>query len=208
MERRKFVKSTILTGLGITILPIGAIAKAGQFSAVNKTSIISENHVRHGLYNPMVGQSHDFKPWLQQFKKDVFFQNGISEGQEDMINLSFILDEQSIKIHKLKNEILVISNDRTMRQDLSSTNKIDISCSTDFYCRIVRFKKSIVIDKMKNISVLSLNNDLRVGGFDLLQNEIGFIDEEYSEEQIMIASKKNNRQQNNDAVILIIAKNK
>ncbi|MFT4986894.1 MAG: hypothetical protein ACI81Y_001897 [Glaciecola sp.] len=209
MERRNFVKSTILGGLGISIFSLDAFAKYGvQDEILKKSIIVSENHIRHGLFNPSVGQVHHFNSWFTNFKKDVFYKNGFSEGLYDMINLSFSLDNNDYKIHYLQDELLAIINGEALRFNLNNDRSIQVFSNEKFICEAHRFSGSKSIDVKGDMFVLSLESGICIEENEIKQDEIVLIDKSIAKEKVKIKSGNfTNHKEQKSGIILTISKN-
>ena len=209
MKRRNFVKSTLLGSLGISVFSIDAIAKYGiQDELVKKNIIASENHVRHGLFNPSVGEMHHVNSWLTNFKKDVFYKNGFSEGSKDMINLSFHLNKNDFKIHYLQDELLAIINGEGFRFDLINDRSIKVFTDDNFTCEAHQFIDSISIDASGDTFVISLDGAMNIEQYEIKPNEIALINKANAKEKVQIKSRASmNLNEQKRSIILTISKN-
>lgn len=104
MDRRTFLQKTVILGGGMAVLPA---LHAVPNSVMEVVPLATEPQIRHGLLslNTVV-----YKDWLASLQKNIFYKNGQSPSEEDLLTYSFVHQNKAYLIG-IKERNIVLSID-------------------------------------------------------------------------------------------------
>lgn len=95
MKRRKFLVHTIVGSAVLGLAPLSAFSKG-----ISTENIVSmpeaSSHIRHGLLSPERLSILRIDGDLSVFGKQIFFKNGFEKSEDDLINFSFQLNNETL----------------------------------------------------------------------------------------------------------------
>jgi len=172
MERRKFLKTSLISGIGISVIPVTCLGISASVSSISMTNVFTKGHVRHGLLNPNFGEFYEFSSWFKNFKKDIFHKNGYKASKEDLLHLSFELNDNRLSIHKLDESLLIVTNHRSERVDLSEHQEVTLFESNCYDCKIYNIDSTLSLNKSKDQYFLPMDNSIIVEGAIINENTV------------------------------------
>ncbi|MCG8573384.1 MAG: hypothetical protein MI810_00750 [Flavobacteriales bacterium] len=106
MNRKKFLSYSALGVAGVLLNPaIGFPVQSSPFK-LPKANV----HGRHGYFNLDEFSGFHLSRRLRHFRLDIFCQDGIEEGTNDMILMSYLSDEQKQTHFINRNELYTFKN--------------------------------------------------------------------------------------------------
>ena len=147
MERRRFIQQAAVAGIGLSAVPLSAIASLRP--ALNTTYALNEARaqVRHGLFNPSIkgnlGQPL-IGEWIYAYDRFVMLDNGyeIQHGKDKLFHSLILGENQDLVQFTLEGEkVHFWKNERPVNSDVAQ-NPI-IHESEDFCAQLLTFEKGM-----------------------------------------------------------------
>ena len=109
MERRNFIKSGLLGGLALSVLPSEIMWATTERNWTVFDMPTATTHIRHGIW--------DYQPstlvkkrcaWVNQVQKDIFLKYGVGHESDGLLHFSMNLEQKLLNIGI--NEISLFGN--------------------------------------------------------------------------------------------------
>lgn len=177
MKRSEFLKSAMLAGIGVTVLPLFSFT---DDDVVVLRGIETSCHVRHGMYGAHV-KGICVNDRLTHFQKDVFHQNGFDESCEnDMFNVSFHLNGKEVSIHVLGSAVMFNIDGVSEMHQVNEGESIVLMNAPESVCQLHHVVGNKVIEVGQESMIQPLNKEVQIGGELCSVNEIAHLSERKS----------------------------
>ena len=92
MKRRKFIVTTGLSAIAIGLAPMALTGRAGRSNTGAIELPSTSSQIRHGMYSPEQTSFVQLGDGLKIYGKQIFYKNGIEDGDADLVNITFEID--------------------------------------------------------------------------------------------------------------------
>ena len=110
MKRRKFLVHTAIGTAALGLAPLSGLAKSFSSNEIVQLPFAA-SHIRHGLFSPNIAQPIIIDKVLSVFGKQVFYKNGFEESNDDLINFSFQLNEETMCLSCIGDKVYLNENE-------------------------------------------------------------------------------------------------
>ncbi|GEM_PF-6013079 len=123
MERRSFVKRSVLATAGLMLSPLFANELlAGSFHPQSIVKLSEPvNHVRHGLMADQLTRLSGLPSWLKVGVPQRMFRNGISSASDDLVSTNILVDEHSLSVMQMGQRFHIHAAEEQYEIDNTST---------------------------------------------------------------------------------------